>query len=58
MTAWKRYAMVGGLVTLVILAFGGYHGVGRNSGDEMVYENDSESRARFRSGLRSRASLT
>lgn len=43
MTAWKRYILIGGLVVLVILAFGGYHGVGRSNGDALVLNDESES---------------
>jgi guanosine-diphosphatase len=43
MTAWKKLLLVGGGVTLVILAFGGYHGVGRSNGGSLEYGEDSES---------------
>lgn len=42
MTAWKRYILVGGGLILVVLAFGGYHGVGRSNGEDLVFEEDSE----------------
>ena len=43
MTAWKRWLLVGGGATLVILALGGYHGVGRTGGQENAFEDGSES---------------
>jgi len=42
MTAWKRWLLVGGGATLVILALGGYHGVGRTGGQENTFEDGSE----------------
>ena len=42
MTAWKRWLLVGGGATLVILALGGYHGVGRTGGQENAFEDESE----------------
>lgn len=39
MTAWKRWLLVGGGATLVILALGGYHGVGRTGGQENAFED-------------------
>jgi hypothetical protein len=42
MTAWKRWILVGGGATLVILALGGYHGVGRSGGQEAVLNEESE----------------
>lgn len=43
MTAWKRYILIGGLLVLVILALGGYHGVGKSNGAELVLDEESES---------------
>ena len=42
MTAWKRWLLIGGGATLVILALGGYHGVGRTGGQENTFEDGSE----------------
>jgi hypothetical protein len=42
MPTWKKALLVGGGATLVVLALGGYHGVGRSNGNEVTYEEDSE----------------
>lgn len=42
MPTWKKALLVGGGATLVVLALGGYHGVGRSKSNEATYEEDSE----------------
>jgi guanosine-diphosphatase len=41
MSAWKRWILVGGGITLVVVALGGYHGVGRSGGQMVGFEDDS-----------------
>jgi len=43
MSAWKRWLLVGGGVTFVVVALGGYHGATRNSGQNVGFEDDSKS---------------
>jgi hypothetical protein len=43
MSAWKRWLLVGGGVTFVVVALGGYHGATRSSGQNVGFEDDSES---------------
>jgi hypothetical protein len=42
MSAWKRWLLVGGGVTLVVVALGGYHGATRSSGQNVGFEDESK----------------
>ena len=42
MSAWKRWLLVGGGVTFVVVALGGYHGATRNTGQNVGFEDDSK----------------